>query len=186
MPPRPGGVCDRPSPGELASMMNGHLSALYRPTKSCAYHAFMTNFCCFVLLSPIFWMKLQREEASCFFSYCSVHHINLWRFIIAAVFNFWDRALLMKLTETNVSDLVWPEELFYRKCSYWESKYFQNISFWCSVYNPYLLLAAVFFCGLGENTDLYITLSLFMYLLQAAFSVDSPGQLMMPLHMCWD
>ena len=54
MPPRPGGVCDRPSPGELASMMNGHLSTLYRPTKSCAYHAFMTNFCCFVLLPPFF------------------------------------------------------------------------------------------------------------------------------------
>lgn len=54
MPPRPGGVCDRPSPGELASMMNGHLSSLYRPTKSCAYHAFMTNFCCFVLLPPFF------------------------------------------------------------------------------------------------------------------------------------
>lgn len=49
MPPRPTGVCDRPSPGELASVMNGHLSTLYRLTKSCAY-AFMTNFCCFALL----------------------------------------------------------------------------------------------------------------------------------------
>lgn len=69
MPPRPGGVCDRPSPGELASMMNDHLSTLYRPTKSCAYHAFMTNFCCFVWLPPIFWMKLQKAAAS--FLYCT-------------------------------------------------------------------------------------------------------------------
>lgn len=54
MPPRPSGVSDRLSPGELASMMNDHLSTLYRPTKSWAYHVFMTNFCCFVLLSSSF------------------------------------------------------------------------------------------------------------------------------------
>lgn len=51
MPPRSAGVCDRPSPGELATVMNDHLSTLYRLTKSYAY-AFMTNFCCFALLSP--------------------------------------------------------------------------------------------------------------------------------------
>lgn len=74
MPPRPGGVYDKLSPGELASMMNGHLSTLYRPTKSCAYHTFMTNFCCFVLLSPHF-LNETPKAADSFFR--AVHHINL-------------------------------------------------------------------------------------------------------------
>ena len=53
-PPGLGCVCDSPSPRELATMMNGHLSMLYCPTKSYAYHAFITNFCRFLFLPPFF------------------------------------------------------------------------------------------------------------------------------------
>lgn len=52
-----------------------------------------------------------------------------------------------------------------------------------AVFITHISYELLYFCGLGENTDLYITLSLFMYLLQAAFSVDSPEQLMMSFHM---
>ena len=48
-PATPGAAWDSVSPSELASMMDGHLSILYRLTKSYAYHAFITTFCCFVL-----------------------------------------------------------------------------------------------------------------------------------------
>lgn len=60
-PPGLGGVRDRPSLRELAAMMNGHLSILYCPTKSYACHAFITNFCCF-LIPSFFGIKLQRPR----------------------------------------------------------------------------------------------------------------------------
>ena len=60
-PPGLGGVRDRPSLRELTAMMNGHLSILYCPTKSYAFHAFITNFCCF-LIPSFFGIKLQRAS----------------------------------------------------------------------------------------------------------------------------
>lgn len=92
MPPRPAGVCDRPSPGELATVMNGHLSTLYRLTKSYAY-AFMTNFCCIALLSPpVFWIKLDHWRRFHIFSNCFSHH---WSLSVS------HRVLWLKLTEVN-------------------------------------------------------------------------------------
>lgn len=52
--------------GELALMMNGHLSILYCPTKSYAYHAFITNFCSFFTFTPI-WNKTTKTVASCIY-----------------------------------------------------------------------------------------------------------------------
>lgn len=65
LPPGLGGVRDRSSPGELAPMMNGHLSILYCSTKSYNCHVFITHFCCFFIPTPFFGIKLQT---SLFFS----------------------------------------------------------------------------------------------------------------------
>lgn len=63
---------DEWSPGERISMMNGYLSTLYRPTKSCAY----------LLLWPeAAWIRVGR-----FFRYGSLRPVHWWNLLITVCF----------------------------------------------------------------------------------------------------
>lgn len=79
-PHRHGCVCDRFSPGELASMMNGHPSTLYRPTKSQAYHVFYDQFFCFILLTHSFLNQIQRLWFHVL--YCAPYNFSIFMFAL--------------------------------------------------------------------------------------------------------